>query len=151
VPEDGMLGFIRISLLEPTFEQYGFGESVVKGTDEAFMAVWVNIQGLGKMISGKIDPTKSMMGPIGIARVFGGTWDWHRFWRLTGLLSMILAFMNFLPIPALDGGHVMFLSYEIVSGRAPGDKFMEIAQKAGMIFLLALMAFVIGNDIFKLF
>ena len=59
--------------------------------------------------------------------------------------------MNFLPIPALDGGHVMFLSYEIVSGRAPADKFMEIAQKAGMIFLLALMAFVIGNDIFKLF
>jgi regulator of sigma E protease len=151
VPEDGMLGFMRISLLKPTFAQYGFGESVVKGTDEAFMAVWVNIQGLGKMISGKIDPTKSMMGPIGIARVFGGTWDWHRFWRLTGLLSMILAFMNFLPIPALDGGHVMFLSYEIVSGRAPGDKFMEIAQKAGMIFLLALMAFVIGNDIFKLF
>ena len=92
-----------------------------------------------------------MMGPIGIARVFGGTWDWYRFWRLTGLLSMILAFMNFLPIPALDGGHVMFLSYEIVSGRSPGDKFMEIAQKAGMIFLLALMAFVIGNDIFKLF
>jgi regulator of sigma E protease len=59
--------------------------------------------------------------------------------------------MNFLPIPALDGGHVMFLGYEIVSGRAPGDKFLEIAQKAGMIFLLALMAFVIGNDIFKLF
>ena len=151
VPEDGIIGFLRIPLLEQTYAQYGLGESIVKGTDEAFMAVWINIQGLGKMISGKIDPTKSMMGPIGIARIFGGTWDWHRFWRLTGLLSMILAFMNFLPIPALDGGHVMFLSYEIVSGRAPGDKFLEIAQKAGMIFLLALMAFVIGNDIFKLF
>ena len=92
-----------------------------------------------------------MMGPIGIARVFGGNWNWERFWNLTGLLSMILAFMNFLPIPALDGGHVMFLSYEIISGRAPGDKFLEIAQKAGMIFLLALMAFVIGNDILNLF
>jgi regulator of sigma E protease len=151
VPADGTLGFYQDPLMERTFEEYSFGQSIVKGTDQAFMAVWVNIQGLGKMISGKIDPTKSMMGPIGIARVFGGTWDWYRFWRLTGLLSMILAFMNFLPIPALDGGHVMFLSYEIVSGRAPGDKFMEIAQKAGMIFLLALMAFVIGNDIFKLF
>ena len=151
VPEDGILGFYQEPLLERTFEQYGFGESIALGTDKAFMAVWVNVKGLGKMISGKIDPTKSMMGPIGIARVFGGTWDWHRFWSLTGLLSMILAFMNFLPIPALDGGHVMFLSYEIVSGRAPGDKFLEIAQKAGMIFLLALMAFVIGNDIFKLF
>jgi regulator of sigma E protease len=151
VPEDGTLGFYQDPLIERSFEQYGLGESVVKGTDEAFMAVWVNVKGLGKMISGKIDPTKSMMGPIGIARVFGGTWDWQRFWRLTGLLSMILAFMNFLPIPALDGGHVMFLSYEIVSGRAPGDKFLEIAQKAGMVFLLALMAFVIGNDILKLF
>ena len=151
LPEDGILGFRPNMLLTYSYEQYDLGQSIVKGTDEAFMAVWVNIQGLGKMISGKIDPTKSMMGPIGIARVFGGTWDWHRFWRLTGLLSMILAFMNFLPIPALDGGHVMFLSYEMVSGRAPADKFMEIAQKAGMIFLLALMAFVIGNDIFKLF
>jgi regulator of sigma E protease len=151
VPDDGILGFMPNMQLAYSYEQYGLGESIVKGSDEAFMAVWVNIQGLGKMISGKIDPTKSMMGPIGIARVFGGTWDWYRFWRLTGLLSMILAFMNFLPIPALDGGHVMFLSYEMVSGRAPGDKFMEIAQKAGMIFLLALMAFVIGNDIFKLF
>jgi len=151
VPEDGILGFYQEPQIERVVEQYTFSQSIVKGTDQAFMAVWVNVQGLGKMISGKIDPTKSMMGPIGIARVFGGTWDWHRFWRLTGLLSMILAFMNFLPIPALDGGHVMFLSYEMVSGRAPGDKFMEIAQKAGMIFLLALMAFVIGNDIFKLF
>jgi regulator of sigma E protease len=151
MPEDGVIGFLPIPLLESSFEQYTLGQAFGKGTDKAFNAVWINIKGLGKMISGKIDPTKSMMGPIGIARVFGGTWNWERFWNLTGLLSMILAFMNFLPIPALDGGHVMFLSYEIVSGRAPGDKFMEIAQKAGMIFLLALMAFVIGNDIFKLF
>ncbi len=151
VPEDGIIGFMPVPLLQSSFEQYSFGQALGKGTERAFAAVWVNIQGLGKMISGKIDPTKSMMGPIGIAQVFGGTWNWERFWNLTGLLSMILAFMNFLPIPALDGGHVMFLTYEIVSGRAPGDKFLEIAQKAGMIFLLALMAFVIGNDIFKLF
>ncbi len=151
MPEDGVIGFLPVPLLEASYEQYGFGEAVVKGTDKAFNAVWINIKGLGKMISGKINPTKSMMGPIGIARVFGGTWNWERFWNLTGLLSMILAFMNFLPIPALDGGHVMFLSYEIISGRAPGDKFLEMAQKAGMIFLLALMAFVIGNDILNLF
>ncbi len=151
MPEDGIIGFAAVRLLERSYEKYGIGQSISRGTDRAFTAVWVNIQGLGKMISGKIDPTKSMMGPIGIARVFGGTWDWQRFWNLTGLLSMILAFMNFLPIPALDGGHVMFLSYEIISGRSPGDKFLEIAQKAGMAFLLALMAFVIGNDIFKLF
>ncbi len=151
VPEDGIIGFMPVPLLQSSFEQYSFGQALGKGTERAFAAVWINIKGLGKMISGKIDPTKSMMGPIGIAQVFGGTWNWERFWNLTGLLSMILAFMNFLPIPALDGGHVMFLTYEIVSGRSPGDKFLEIAQKAGMIFLLALMAFVIGNDIFKLF
>jgi regulator of sigma E protease len=151
VPEDGVLGFMAERMLKYSFEEYSMSQAIGKGSEMAFSAVWINIKGLGKMISGKIDPTKSMMGPIGIARVFGGTWDWQRFWRLTGLLSMILAFMNFLPIPALDGGHVMFLSYEIVSGRAPGDKFLEIAQKAGMVFLLALMAFVIGNDILKLF
>jgi regulator of sigma E protease len=151
VPEDGVLGFMAERMLKYSFEEYSMSQAIGKGSEMAFSAVWINIKGLGKMISGKIDPTKSMMGPIGIAKVFGGTWDWQRFWRLTGLLSMILAFMNFLPIPALDGGHVMFLSYEIVSGRAPGDKFLEIAQKAGMVFLLALMAFVIGNDILKLF
>ena len=151
MPNDGVIGFMPVPLLASSFEEYSLGQALGKGTDKAFNAVWINIKGLGKMFSGKIDPTKSMMGPIGIARVFGGTWKWERFWNLTGLLSMILAFMNFLPIPALDGGHVMFLGYEIISGRAPGDKFMEIAQKAGMIFLLALMAFVIGNDIFKLF
>ena len=151
MPEDAVIGFLPDYQLAASYEEYSFGQSVIKGTDKAFLAVWINVKGLGKMISGKINPTKSMMGPIGIARVFGGTWNWERFWNLTGLLSMILAFMNFLPIPALDGGHVMFLSYEIVSGRAPGDKFLEIAQKAGMIFLLALMAFVIGNDILNLF
>ena len=151
LPADGIIGFIPIYAITASFQQFTFGQSVVKGTEKAFNAVWVNIKGLGKMFSGKINPAKSMMGPIGIARVFGGTWNWQRFWNLTGLLSMILAFMNFLPIPALDGGHVMFLTYEMISGRAPGDKFLENAQKAGMIFLLALMAFVIGNDILNLF
>ena len=149
--DTGVIGFFAKPGINISYANYSFGESIVKGTDRAFMAVWLNIKGLGKMISGKIDPRKSMMGPIGIARVFGGTWDWQRFWNLTGMLSMILAFMNFLPIPALDGGHVMFLTYEIISGRAPGDKFLEMAQKVGMVLLLALMAFVIGNDIWKLF
>ena len=151
MPEDGIIGFLPVTLLEISYEDYSLGQSIKRGSDRAFNAVWINILGLGKMISGKIDPTKSIMGPIGSARVFGGTWDWYRFWSLTGLLSMILAFMNFLPIPALDGGHVMFLGYEMISGKSPGDKFLEIAQKAGFAFLIALMAFVIGNDIFKLF
>ena len=84
-------------------------------------------------------------------QAFGNEWDWSRFWSLTGVLSLVLAFMNLLPIPALDGGHVMFLSYEIISRRRPLDKFLENAQKVGMVFLLALMVLVFANDIIKLF
>ncbi len=146
-----MVGFQPNILLNFKSEQYGLVDAAKIGTGQAFAAVWLNIKGLGKMLSGDIDPRKSMMGPIGIARIFGGTWDWHRFWNLTGLLSMILAFMNLLPIPALDGGHVVFLMYEIISGRKPSDKFLENAQKVGMVMLLALMVFVFGNDIWNLF
>jgi regulator of sigma E protease len=109
----------------------------------------VNAKAIGKIITGQLDFRKTMMGPIGIAKTFGSTWNWLRFWNLIGLLSMILAFMNFLPIPALDGGHVMFLAYEIVSGRKPSDKFMEVSQKVGMVILLSLMVFVIFNDIIQ--
>lgn len=145
------VGFQPTILLDFKSEEYGLVEAAKIGTGQAFAAVWLNIKGLGKMISGDIDPRKSMMGPIGIARIFGGTWDWHRFWNLTGMLSMILAFMNLLPIPALDGGHVVFLMYEIVSGRKPSDRFLENAQKVGMVMLLGLMVFVFGNDIWNLF
>ena len=149
--ESAMVGFQAKPLLQLKSEEYSLGRSVEIGAKEAFTTVWVNVKGLGKVVSGQIDPRKSLMGPIGIARVFGGTWNWERFWNLTGMLSMILAFMNLLPIPALDGGHVMFLMYEIVSGRKPSDKFLENAQKVGMVMLLALMVFVFGNDIFNLF
>jgi regulator of sigma E protease len=93
--------------------------------------------------------TKSLSGPIKIAQMFGGTWDWNKFWNMTGLLSMVLAFMNFLPIPALDGGHVVFLTFEIVSGKKPSDRFLENAQKVGMVILLSLMVFAVFNDIFQ--
>lgn len=130
---------------------YGFGESLVLGTERAFGIVFVQLKAFKKLFSGELSFRKSMSGPIGIAQAYGGNWDWERFWRMTGLLSMVLAFMNLLPIPALDGGHVVFLTYEMVSGRKPSDKFLEIAQKAGMIFLLGLMVFIFANDIIKLF
>jgi regulator of sigma E protease len=153
VGEDGRLGFIAdFSELQNMYvvKDLGFGPSVTKGTGTAFSIVWLNAKGLGKMFSGDVSVTKSLSGPIRIATMFGGVWDWGRFWYLVGLLSMVLAFMNLLPIPALDGGHVVFLTWEIVTGRKPGDKFMENAQKVGMIILLALMAFVIFNDTFQL-
>ena len=77
-------------------------------------------------------------------------WDWHSFWNLTAFLSIILAVMNILPIPALDGGHVMFLLYEVITGRKPSDKFLENAQMVGMIILFSLLIFANGNDVLKL-
>ena len=129
---------------------YSFGESLGIGTERAFSIVFLQIKAFGKMFSGDLSIRKSLAGPIGIAKAYGGNWEWERFWRMTGLLSMVLAFMNLLPIPALDGGHVMFLSYEIISGRKPSDKFLENAQKVGMAFLLLLMVFIFFNDISKL-
>jgi len=147
-----ILGFMADYDLIQQHRDFTFGESITKGASRAFSAVYVNAKALGKIFTGDINPSKSLMGPIRIAtEVFGGTWDWVRFWGITGLLSMVLAFMNFLPIPALDGGHVMFLTYEIVSGRRPSDKFLEVSQKIGMFLLLGLMGYVIFNDIFRAF
>ena len=76
----------------------------------------------------------------------GSVWDWESFWRITAFLSIVLAFMNLLPIPALDGGHVMFTLYEMISGRKPSDKFMEYAQIVGMVLLFGLMIYANAND-----
>ena len=151
VGKDTIIGFGVIRLMEATRIKYSFMESIPKGTDRAFSVVWVNIKAFGKMFQGDLSPTKSLRGPLGIMKTFGVTWDWIRFWTLTGLISMVLAFMNLLPIPALDGGHVVFLMYEIISGRKPSDKFLENAQKVGMVLLLGLMVFVFFNDIIQEF
>ncbi|MDN4166279.1 RIP metalloprotease RseP [Cytophagales bacterium LB-30] len=151
VTPEGTLGYYPQMEMEVSRIQYSFLEALPKGTEMAFSIVWVNVKAFGKMFSGDISPSKSLSGPIGIAKIFGATWDWANFWRITGLLSMVLAFMNLLPIPALDGGHVVFLTYEIVSGRKPSDRFLENAQKVGMVLLLSLMVFAFYNDIAKFF
>ena len=90
------------------------------------------------------------MGGFGaFGKMFRPQWDWHTFWLNTALISIILAFMNFLPIPALDGGHIMFLLYEMITGRKPNEKLMEYAQIAGIILILGLVLFANGNDIYK--
>ncbi|MEL6559522.1 MAG: RIP metalloprotease RseP [Bacteroidota bacterium] len=150
VNESGTIGFYVKSILNESHDSFTFGESVSKGTAKAFDIVWVNLKAFKKMFTGQVSASKSISGPIGIARIFGDTFSWSKFWNITGLLSMVLAFMNLLPIPALDGGHVVFLTYEIVSGRKPSEKFMENAQKVGMVLLLGLMVFAFGNDIYKL-
>ena len=130
---------------------YSFYESIPIGTVQAFSIVVINIKAFGQMFSGNIDPRKSMSGPIGIAQIFGSNFNWDKFWRLTGLISMVLAFMNLLPIPALDGGHALFISLELLTGYKPSEKFLEYSTRFGVIILLTLMGFVIINDIYKLF
>ena len=130
---------------------YSFYESIPIGTVQAFSVVVINVKAFGQMFSGNIDPRKSMSGPIGIAQIFGSNFNWDKFWRLTGLISMVLAFMNLLPIPALDGGHALFISVELLTGYKPSEKFLEYSTRFGVIILLTLMGFVIINDIYKLF
>ena len=94
---------------------------------------------------------QSMGGFGAISNMFPDVWNWHDFWHMTAFLSLILAFMNFLPIPALDGGYILFLLWEIITRRKPSDKFLEVANTIGFWLLLALMIFANGNDIFKAF
>ncbi|NBT86649.1 MAG: RIP metalloprotease, partial [Alphaproteobacteria bacterium] len=136
-------------LIKVSHQEYGMVEAVGLGTSRAFSVITDNIRGFKKIASGDVSASKALSGPIGIAQMFGGVWDWTRFWMLTGLLSMALAFMNILPIPALDGGHAVFLVYEMITGKPASDKVLERAQQVGMIILLALMAYTFGNDIFK--
>lgn len=151
VSKTGQIGFMPEMLIEISHEDYSFAASIGIGTSRAFSVVTDNIRGFKKIASGDVSASKALSGPIGIAQMFGGVWDWTRFWMLTGLLSMALAFMNILPIPALDGGHAIFLIYEMITGKPASNQVLERAQQVGMIILLALMAYTFGNDLFKAF
>jgi regulator of sigma E protease len=129
--------------------EYGFLEALPVGASRAWGSFMDNAKGLGKVASGQVKANKAFTGPIGIATMFGSTVNWIKFWSLVGLLSMALALMNLLPIPALDGGHAIFLLIEMVKGKPLGDKFMERAQMVGFVILITLMVFVFGNDIIK--
>ncbi len=150
VSPDTTIGFYMQPTYEVSTKDYTFAEAVTKGTSDAFGSVILNARAMGQLFTGGLS-ARSLSGPIGIVKLYPKKWDWNKFWRSTGFISMILAFMNLLPIPALDGGHVVFLLYELVSGKAPSDRFLENAQKVGMVMILALMVFVLGNDILKLF
>lgn len=149
--EIGIVASITDKDLLPVHIDLTMSESISRGTSKAFSVITDNIKGFGKIFSGKVRADKALSGPIEIAQMYGSEWDWNRFWTMTGLLSMALAFMNLLPIPALDGGHAVFLIYELIMGKAPSTKFMERAQAVGTFILLGLMVFVIGNGIFKSF
>ena len=138
------LGYYKISTKE-----YGFFESIPvglqKGKDQ--------LVGYGKQLKMIFNPEtkayKQVGGFAAIYNIFPSSWSWEVFWSITALLSIMLGVMNLLPIPALDGGHVMFLLYEIVSGKKPSDKFLENAQMVGFVLLISLLLFANGNDIYK--
>ncbi|WP_367209735.1 RIP metalloprotease RseP [Sphingobacterium sp. R2] len=153
VPADAMLGFgiNRDYSIKSFTTQYTLTEAFTIGAKKAFTVITDNAKGFGKIFKGEVRADKALSGPIGIATLFGTEVDWIRFWSLVGMLSMALAFMNLLPIPALDGGHVLFLLIEMIQGKPLSEKFLEKAQMVGFFILLALMVFIFGNDIFKLF
>jgi regulator of sigma E protease len=150
IGDDGKLGFFSIDpkkIFNFSTETFGFFESFPAGISEGATTL-VNYVKQFKLVFTK-EGSQKLGGFGAIASQFDKGWDWHRFWNITAFLSIVLAFMNILPIPALDGGHVMFLLYEIVTGRKPSDKFLERAQMIGMILLLSLLVFANGNDIYK--
>ncbi|MBP9186073.1 MAG: RIP metalloprotease RseP [Bacteroidia bacterium] len=131
--------------------KFGFLESFPKGVNKAYETIALQVKGWGKIFSGDIPANKAVQGPIGIAKYYGGEWVWSRFWLFTALISLGLAFMNILPIPALDGGHVVLLLIEMITGKPISTKVMERVQTVGMVILLTLMVLIFGNDIIGLF
>lgn len=133
---------IRVNHIE-----YNFGESIGLGFSKAYWTL-KDYMAQFKYVFTKKGAT-SLGGFITIGNIFPSAWNWQAFWSITALLSIMLGFMNLLPIPALDGGHVVFTLFEIISGRKPSDKFLEYAQIAGFIILISLLLFANGNDIYK--
>jgi regulator of sigma E protease len=144
----GEIGFYPSnSFISFTNKELSIRESIVEGYDYGYWTLHDYIYQFKYIFTKK---GASQLGGFGtIGSLFPSSWDWKGFWHSTALISIILAFMNVLPIPALDGGHVMFLLYEIVSGRKANDKFMEYAQVFGFFLLLSLVLFANGNDIYR--
>jgi regulator of sigma E protease len=136
--------------LDFAVKKYTFFESLPAGVAKGWSMLVINVQNFKLLFTSKeVKPSESLGSFLTIGNMFGAEWDWKLFWQMTALLSIVLAFMNILPIPALDGGHVLFTLYEIITGRKPSDKFMEYAQMAGMILLLAVMVYALGLDFWR--
>ncbi|WP_318350576.1 RIP metalloprotease RseP [Aquipluma nitroreducens] len=155
IPPSGALGIALDLNLEKIFElktiEYSLVESIPAGINRGLSTISDYLKQFKLIFSPKTKAYESLGGFIAIGNIFPGAWSWFSFWSMTAFLSIILGVMNLLPIPALDGGHVMFLLFEMITGRKPGDKFLEYAQIAGMVVLLSLVLFANLNDIYKLF
>jgi len=151
-------GMIQVALvadltqfINVTQKTYSFFGAFPAGIQKAYHTGANYVKELGLIFSPKTEAYKSVGSFIAIGNIFPGTWNWEIFWNITAWLSVMLAILNILPIPALDGGHIVLVIYEMITRRKPSDKFLEYSQMAGMVLLLGLMFLAFGNDIIRLF
>ncbi|MDR1502485.1 MAG: RIP metalloprotease RseP [Prevotella sp.] len=156
IDTSGVIGFTSSTKMSDIFskknmqtDHYGFFESFPAGINNGIATLKGYVAQIRFVFSK--EGVKNLSGFAGIGNMFPAQWNWYAFWSMTAFLSIVLAFMNILPIPALDGGHIMFLLYEAITKRQPNEKFMEYAQVGGMLFLLLLLLVANGNDIMRIF
>jgi len=148
--DDGTIGVIKTNGgIETINVKLGLVDSIKQGFDYGYWTLYEYVAGFSFIFTKKGAQQLGGFGTIG--NLFPAKWDWKGFWLSTALISIILAFMNVLPIPALDGGHVMFLVYEMITGKRPSDKFMEVSTMIGFFLLIALVLYANGNDLFRAF
>ena len=150
----GQIGlFVKLpyALFKTVHKEFTFFQAIPEGVNSCYTTLDNYIQGIKQIFTGKVNANDSLGSLISIGNTFPAAWDWERFWTLTAIFSIILAFMNVLPIPALDGGHALFIIVEMITGRKPGDKFMEYAQIMGMMLMFGLMLYALGLDFWRLF
>jgi len=156
VNNEGMIGVAPLADIKKLgFETETKKYSLIESFSVGFKRCWKTLSnymtGLKQIFTGRVAAKDSLGSVISIGNIFPGVWDWESFWTLTAVFSIILAFMNVLPVPGLDGGHALFTVYEMITGKKPSDKFIEYAQMVGMVLLLSLMLYAFGLDIWRLF
>jgi regulator of sigma E protease len=153
--KNGKIGAYPQSLRKLGFnyekETYNFLEAIPAGFKECWSTLGRYVTGLRQLFTGKAKASESLGSVLSIGGIYPPFWNWQAFWTLTAIFSIILAFMNILPIPGLDGGHALFTLAEMITGRKPSDKFLEYAQMVGMVLLMGLMAYALGLDVWRLF
>lgn len=132
-------------------QEYSLAEAIPAGIKTSWDVVKKNAIGLGRVFQPKTEAYKGVGSFISMAKIFGNEFDWQNFWRITALLSLVLAFMNLLPIPGLDGGYVIFTLWEMIVGKKVNDRVIEVATSIGLVLILMFMFFALGNDIFRNF
>ena len=161
VTNEGKLGIVTTTIPYKDLEklgyydlaeiEYSFAEAIPAGWNKSWKTLTDYVKQLKKIFNPSTGAYKGLGGFISIGSIFPDEWSAESFWNITAFLSIMLGFMNLLPIPALDGGHVVFTLWEMITGKKPGDKFLEYAQVVGFVLLIALLLFANGNDIFRLF